>query len=305
MSEKPKNELKLIKLLYDDDFKTLYLIKREGIPGFLFKKRINVNYYTQNDCLKPALEEIYLTKKINHPNVLKIIEINKSSNNQYLYIEMEYCNGGSLEECLKKYMELYNHPFTEEIIQHLMKQIITALEECNSNNILHGNLNINNILVNFESEQDKKSLNMLKATIKIKNFGILKQSIKTVCIGPYDTQKTKQYESPANDILNMGIICYQMLMGRGLANKINKNKNFCAKLDIDIGTYSLPIFISQELVLFIKAIFQKKSYTKFFYKYLLQHDFLTENIKKFNKLNINAIPGLIEQKGAFIFISDE
>ena len=187
MSEKQKNELKLIKLLYDDNFKTLYLIKREGIPGFLFKKRINVNYYTQNDCLKPALEEIYLTKKINHPNVLKIIEINKSSNNQYLYIEMEYCNGGSLEECLKKYMELYNHPFTEEIIQHLMKQIITALEECNSNNILHGNLNINNILVNFESEQDKKSLNMLKATIKIKNFGILKQSIKTVCIGPYDT----------------------------------------------------------------------------------------------------------------------
>ena len=103
----------------------------------------------------------------------------------------------------------------------------------------------------------------------------------------------------------MGIICYQMLMGRGLANEINKNKNFYDKLDIDIGTYSLPIFISQELVLFIKAIFQKKSYTKFFYKYLLQHDFLTENIKKFNKLNINAIPGLIEQKGAFIFISDE
>jgi len=44
--------------------------------------------------------EIYILSKIDHVNVIKFIEILRTSNNFYLIYE--YCNGGDLERLLKK-----------------------------------------------------------------------------------------------------------------------------------------------------------------------------------------------------------
>ena len=45
---------------------------------------------------------------------------------------MEICNGGDLTSCLKKYMEAYKRPFSEEIVQYLMRQIVSGLDALHS-----------------------------------------------------------------------------------------------------------------------------------------------------------------------------
>ena len=41
---------------------------------------------------------------------------------------MEYCNGGELSKALEKYQNKYNKPFSQVIVQHLMRQIIDAFK---------------------------------------------------------------------------------------------------------------------------------------------------------------------------------
>ena len=67
---------------------------------------------------------------MNHPNIIHLIEIIYSTNN--IYIVMEYCNGGSLANCLQK----YGKPFPAQIIQYLMRQIVEGLKYIHSKRII-------------------------------------------------------------------------------------------------------------------------------------------------------------------------
>ena len=57
-----------------------------------FAKIPKLNEFIQN--------EINTLKQIDNPNIIKLIEVLKTSNNYY--IVYEYCNGGTLEEKIKK-----------------------------------------------------------------------------------------------------------------------------------------------------------------------------------------------------------
>lgn len=46
------------------------------------------------------MKEINVLKKMNHPNIIKFIDAKKTENN--IYLIMEFCNGGSLEEFIAK-----------------------------------------------------------------------------------------------------------------------------------------------------------------------------------------------------------
>ena len=84
---------------------------------------------------------------------------------------MEYCNGGELSQALEKYQKKYGHPFPEEIVQHFMRQIINAFEYIHKLKIIHRDIKLENILINYETEEDKNNLNLMKATAKIIDFG--------------------------------------------------------------------------------------------------------------------------------------
>ena len=50
---------------------------------------------------------------------------------------MEYCNKGSLLDLLKNNKEKYRNPFTLEIIQFFMLQILEGLKYIHSKKIIH------------------------------------------------------------------------------------------------------------------------------------------------------------------------
>ena len=82
-------------------------------------------------------------------------------------------------------MELYQNVFKnikkntewipEEIIQHIMRQIVDALNYIHDRNIIHRYLKLDNIMVHFDNEKDRNELNMMKAKIKLAGFLLAKK----------------------------------------------------------------------------------------------------------------------------------
>ena len=161
-------DLTLLKCIGKGAFGEVYLTSKIGTKEKFATKKIDKKFIKEKK--KKYLDnEIKILNEISHENIIKLFEVKETYNSYYLV--MELCTGGSLFDCLDEYQKKYNQPFSEEIVQYLMKQIVSAIKYIHNKNIIHRDLKLENILVNFNSEEDKKNINMLKSKIKLIDFG--------------------------------------------------------------------------------------------------------------------------------------
>ena len=212
-------ELTCVKFLGSGYYGDVFLYQQNKTNNIYAVKMIDKSRAKHSKSYKYLVSELQILKKLNHPNIAQLIKIIDNETQAHLLLVMEYCNGGSLSECLKKYEEKYNMPFTEEIVQYLTKQIVNALVYIHGNNIIHRDLKLENIMAHFKNKEDKINLNMMKAEIKIIDFGLSKillssKGFATSLVG------TPLYEDPK--ILEMNL-------------KLNKDiKNFQYSKEADI-----------------------------------------------------------------------
>ena len=304
----------LIKSLGKGSFGEVYLTQRVGRNGYFATKKIDLTLMLDSENSKGLNNEMNILKIINNPYLVKLEDLMRTSN--HLYIVMEYCNGGDLRKCLTKYNQINKKPFSEEIVQHLMRQIITGLRFLHSKNILHRDLKLDNILINFTSEKDKSSLNLLKSNVKISDFGfskILKDPLSPMTFTIIGTpiymcpsmlaamvngNDNPGYNQKA-DIWSLGVLCYEMLvgdcpfMGEDLQDLYNKIKK---------GEYSIPNSLSREAADFIGKMLIKDENRRFSCDELLKHDFLNKNVNEFKPVTVMNIQGVVAQKGQFIIV---
>ena len=217
---------------------------------------------------------------------------------------MEYCNGGTLTECLEKYKNLYHRPFTEEIVQHIMLQVVSAINYIHDLKIIHRDLKLDNILVKFDNEIDKNQMNLLKAEVKIIDFGFAAYKdqtglLKTAIGSPLNMDplilkkfnsggtlnKELGYDEKA-DIWSLGTLCYQMLIGDSAFNAFNMRE---LVLKIEEGTYKVPTNLSKEVISFLIGMLQYKPENRKSAGELIKHAFLIKNVKDFTPINMRQV----------------
>ena len=257
----------------------------------------------QSNEMRNLRNEIILLQHLKHPNIIEFVEPKKSKKNYFVIFE--YCNGGSLSQALEKYIEKYGKPFSEQIVQHLMHQIIDAFKYIHERRIVHRDIDLDNILLQYENEEDAKNLNLMKAKIKITKFYHAIKIPKPEnlwCSGYYDEEPDvdSRYKDPVlfehliqpkkrkiiinlqNDIWSIGCICYEMLTGK---------KIFCCdNMDefmkiIDKGIYSIPITLSFEAISFINGMLQYDINKRFTASELSKYDFLIKDVNQFKKID--------------------
>ena len=93
------DDLTLIKKIGKGAFGEVHLTSKQGTSIKYATKKLDKSKYITNPRAKKYLDnEIEILKNINHPNIIKLIEIKDTP--KYCYIVTEYCNGGSLTNCL-------------------------------------------------------------------------------------------------------------------------------------------------------------------------------------------------------------
>ena len=213
---------------------------------------------------------------------------------------MEYINGGDLSYCLKKYMKKHKKAFPEEIVQHLMKQILEALYYLHKQNIIHRDLKLDNIMVNFDSEQDKQNLNMMKSKIKIIDFGFSikltaeKNYLAFTAIGsPFnmDPLILNKYAKRKGinlgydqkiDIWSIGTVCYELLIGKAVFDS-KTLKDLIEK--VEIGDFIVPKSVSKEIVSFLNVMLQYDPKMRQSAEELRNHPFLIKSPSDFTRMD--------------------
>ena len=282
------------------DTKRNILTAIKSIP----KKKMN------EDTQKNFRRELQNLHNLKHPNIIQILDYlnNKTTN----YIVLEYCNGGNLRDYMRRYMNINRKPLNEFFIQKLLLQIAPALEYMHSKNVIHRDIRLENILLNFNNYPNipidgrapqplkfkEKSLNK-DFSVKITGLNFSKDLIQdnmgsTILGTPLymspdiiervDDKSNKKYNTSA-DLWSLGVITYELLTGSMPFNGSDTKDLFT---QIEKGVYTLPkkLKASIEIISFINGLLQYYPEKRLNWEQIKQHPFLTKNVEDFNYINL-------------------
>lgn len=154
---------------------------------------------------KHLLNEIRICMEIDHPNVVKLLEV--FENPQYFLLVLELMNGGDL---LSRVTERGH--FSESEAASALKPILDGVIYCHSRGIIHRDIKPENILYEDDSEN---------SLVKICDFGIARMlqpnemattDCGTLCYMAPEIIQAKKYGSSC-DVWSLGVVLFVMLCG--------------------------------------------------------------------------------------------
>jgi len=317
---KKVNNFILFKELGRGAFGEVFLSMDQNLDVLTAIKVINRKKLPQYQKNK-LLIQLDILSKLNHKNVTKIIDKQKTSNN--FYIEMEYSNGPNLYEYIQHYKKKFGKCLNEATVQKLVKQIASGLEYLHKNKIIHRDIKLENLIINFNDVSNKsKGLteedifqkriiyssvpskfsevgNLLNEniTIKICDFGFSREvdensQASTILGTPITTapdvlflENGQGHYGTEADMWSLGICVYELLIGNVPFFKSNIKK---LKQDILKGVFDYPkdINISFETISFINSLLQYDPKKRLSWENFWNHPFLTKDPKKFHPLKL-------------------
>ncbi|XP_045409655.1 cyclin-dependent kinase 2 isoform X3 [Lemur catta] len=191
----------------------------EGTYGVVYKarnkltgevvalKKIRLDTETEG-VPSTAIREISLLKELNHPNIVKLLDVIHTENKLYLVFEF-------LHQDLKKFMDasaLTGIPLP--LIKSYLFQLLQGLAFCHSHRVLHRDLKPQNLLINAEG------------AIKLADFGLARafgvpvrtytHEVVTLWYRAPEILLGCKYYSTAVDIWSLGCIFAEMVTRRAL-----------------------------------------------------------------------------------------
>ena len=163
ISGDPFDNYRIIKKLGQGTFGQVYKIMQLKTGNIRALKIIPKNNLRAGFTDKDITREINIMKNLDHPHIIKLYEFYKDAENYYLV--NEFCTEGDLSEKMNKLKFL-----PEPIVKILMAQIFSAVLYLNNRGIIHGDLKLENILVDSYLDdgniQTKNQSNFISSLIE-------------------------------------------------------------------------------------------------------------------------------------------
>ncbi|GAA5816159.1 hypothetical protein MFLAVUS_009685 [Mucor flavus] len=171
---------------------------------------------------------------LRHKNIVQVHDV--ITENEYIYVVMEYADGGELFDKIKK-----SRGLAEPVARRWFRELIEAVEYIHDNNIVHRDLKPENVLI------DKTQ------SIKICDFGfgnVVREQhevLSTYCGSPFyaapEMVTATPYRGPPVDLWSCGVILYAMLTG-SLPFQGDEMPQLFQK--ISRGQYTIPSYVTPD-----------------------------------------------------------
>ncbi|WP_035452454.1 Stk1 family PASTA domain-containing Ser/Thr kinase [Agrilactobacillus composti] len=196
---------KIIKPIGEGGMANVYLADDLQTKKQVAIKVLRMDLQSNDDTKRRFQREARASRKLNHPNIVKVFDIGEE--NGMSYIVMEYVVGMDLKHYIQKYF-----PIPYQKVIDIMSEILDAVQVAHDHDIIHRDLKPQNIMIDNHDH------------IKIMDFGI--------AVALHDNSLTQtntllgsvHYLSPEqakggmatkqSDIYALGIILYELLTGK-------------------------------------------------------------------------------------------
>lgn len=200
---------KIIKLLGEGGFSKTYLIEDLQQAGQLYALKhfvVPCDVPTFKKAKELFFREAKILQKLNHSQIPCFIGFFEE--NQELYLLQEFIDGHILYDELKK-------PQSEEYVIELLKSILKTIKYLHNNNIIHRDLNPNNIIRKKDGTLVLIDFGAVKDVIVTTVIQTNQPRIKTrICTEGYAPREQINGDPKFNsDIYALGIIAIQALTG--------------------------------------------------------------------------------------------
>jgi serine/threonine protein kinase len=171
VSGNPFDNYKILQKLGHGTFGQVFKIMQKQTRNIRAMKIIPKNNLRPGFTDKDIIHEITIMKNLDHPHIIKLYEFYIDEYNYYLI--NEFCTEGDLSEKMVKLKSL-----PEQIVKILMAQIFNAVLYLNNKGIIHGDLKLENILVDsyleYGANNPKEKNNFISSLMQdakdIKNY---------------------------------------------------------------------------------------------------------------------------------------
>tara|TARA_B100001057_G_C22869919_1_gene958258 strand:- start:231 stop:2696 length:2466 start_codon:yes stop_codon:yes gene_type:complete len=218
---------KILKKLGSGGMGDVYLAEHEVLETRVAIKSLNPNLVNDENFKKRFRTEAKVHAKLNHSNIVKLIDFQERKNG--LYIVMEYVEGKQLDD----YIINESGPIPEKELLPLFCQILDAISHAHSKGLVHRDIKPANIIIN-------------EGKIKVLDFGIAKDSSTDSGLTKTGLQVgTPMFMSPEQvngekintltDIYSLGVTLFYMAVGKPPYENTNS-----IKLGIQVLTEDFP-----------------------------------------------------------------
>jgi serine/threonine protein kinase len=216
---------RLVRKIAQGGMAEIFLATREGeLGGFEKKvaiKRIFQHLTGREETVKMFFDEARIAAALNHPNIVQVYDLGEVDD--YFYIAMEFVHGTDLRRICKRGLDR-DHYLPLEFAARIIADTAAGLhyahtrtdQEGNPRNIVHRDISPQNVLVGMEGH------------VKICDFGIAKAENRLARTRTGQHKGKLSYMSPEqfngdqldarSDIFNLGIVLYEVALGRRLFN---------------------------------------------------------------------------------------
>ncbi|KNC49192.1 NEK protein kinase [Thecamonas trahens ATCC 50062] len=199
---------------------------------------------------KQLVSEVNILRDLRHPNIVRYVDRIIDKDSYKIYVIMEFCEGGDLAQFIAKCRQQRRY-IEEDLIWRVLTQLLLALHDCHSRQILHRDIKPGNILLDANKN------------VKLGDFG-LARVLGSKSLFAHTYVGTPFYMSPEqvrgvaynskSDVWSLGCLIYEMA---ALSPPFVASTHTKLIEKIKEGRYRrLPSVYSEDLTKVIKAMLE-------------------------------------------------
>lgn len=206
-------------LLGDGGMGTVYRASDLNLERQVAVKLMHSHFARQEEFRARLIQEARTAAQLDHPSIVRVYDFGDSEVG--LFIAMEYVDGGSLRDHLRRLQRLQKYLPLVQCLQ-IGIQIAEALDYAHVRKIIHRDVKPGNIILKRLSRPDEAGTQPFRALLT--DFGLVKLQEGTSLTQSGATVGTPTYMSPEQcegrqldgrtDLYSLGVVLYELIANR-------------------------------------------------------------------------------------------